>query len=151
MTSQNILIIDDEPSIRDVVHDVLEDEGYKVFTAANADAANAIYEEHQLDAILLDIWMPDTDGITLLKSWADTGLKAPVVMISGHGTVDTAVEAVRHGAYDFLEKPLSTARLLVTIKRALQSHQLETENKRLKSQLEPISELIGKSASMMQL
>ena len=152
MNGETILVVDDEPDIRQVVKDVLEDEGYAVLVAQSADEAKRSRLENKLDLILLDIWMPGTDGISLLKEWAEEGsAHIPVVMISGHGNVETAVEAIRYGAYDFLEKPLSTAKLLVTVKRALQSEKLRQENVALRSHLQLTSDLIGKSQSVREL
>jgi DNA-binding NtrC family response regulator len=152
VSAQTILVVDDEPDIRQVLQDILEDENYSVVTAENAERARKLGAGGNVDLILLDIWMPGTDGITLLKEWASgNGPDVPVIMISGHGNVETAVEAVRFGAYDFLEKPLSTAKLLVTINRALQSDQLRRENQRLRVRLEPASTLVGKSRIMSTL
>ncbi len=117
-----ILVVDDEPDIRLLLKDILEDEGYQVDVAEHAREANDIREKSQPDLILLDIWMPEVDGVTLLKEWkAHKNDTCPVVMMSGHGTVETAVEATRYGAYDFIEKPLSMAKLLSTVKSALNS------------------------------
>ncbi len=117
-----ILVVDDEPDIRFLLKDILEDEGYLVDIAEHARAANEIRRSSQPDLVLLDIWMPEIDGVTLLKQWkADDSDGCPVVMMSGHGTVETAVEATRFGAYDFVEKPLSMAKLLSTVKAALSS------------------------------
>ena len=123
MTTYSVLVVDDEPDIRQVVSDILQDEGYEVTVAANAAEARTRYAGDTPDLVLLDIWMPDTDGIALLREWRDdqTTTHPPVIMISGHGTVETAVEAIRIGAYDFLEKPLSTAKLLITVERALET------------------------------
>jgi len=151
MTKPHILIVDDEPGIRDTLQDILEDEGYEVTTAANAELAQAALKASEFDLILLDIWMPDVDGITLLRDIRQQGNHSPVVMISGHGTVETAVEAIQYGAYDYLEKPLTTAKLLVTINRALQSGEQEKQISRLKDQFEPVSHLIGNSETMVQL
>lgn len=115
-----ILIVDDEVGIRELLSEILADEGHQVLLAESAGAARGIRERQRPDLVLLDIWMPDTDGITLLKEWAATGqLTMPVVMMSGHGTIETAVEATRIGALDFLEKPIALQRLLTTVKRAL--------------------------------
>ena len=120
--SARILVVDDEPDIRFLLKDILEDEGYQVDTAEHARAANEKRSNMQPDLVLLDIWMPEIDGVTLLKQWkANDNDKCPVVMMSGHGTVETAVEATRYGAYDFVEKPLSMAKLLSTVKAALNS------------------------------
>ena len=116
----NILIVDDEAGIRELLQEILHDEGHQVFLAENAEAARLAFDSHALDLILLDIWMPDTDGITLLKEWSANGqLMMPVVMMSGHGTIDTAVEATKIGAFDFLEKPVGLQKLLHTVGRAL--------------------------------
>ncbi len=118
--SQRILVVDDEPDIRDLIRDILEDEGYAVELASSAAEAERQKQAFRPDLILLDIWMPEVDGVTLLKQWSEAGeLDAPVVMMSGHGTVETAVEATRYGARDFVEKPLSTAKLLRTVQTAL--------------------------------
>ncbi len=151
MTKPQILIVDDESSIRETLQDILEDEGYDVVTAANAELAQAALKADEFDLILLDIWMPDVDGISLLREIRQQGNQCPVVMISGHGTVETAVEAIQYGAYDYLEKPLTTAKLLVTINRALQSGEQEKKINRLKEQFEPASKLIGHSDTMIQL
>ena len=147
-----ILVVDDEPDIRRTVAEILEDEHYKVVTADNAAAAREAWKKQRPDLVLLDIWMPDTDGITLLKEWSKDGkLDSPVVMMSGHGTVETAVEATRLGAYDFIEKPVSMGKLLVTIERALEAGKLKRENRELQRQVEPTSFLVGKSAIMAKL
>jgi two-component system, NtrC family, nitrogen regulation response regulator NtrX len=117
---QQILVVDDEIGIRELLSEILSDEGYQVRLAENAAEARASRIRTRPDLVLLDIWMPDTDGITLLREWASAGLLTmPVVMMSGHGTIDTAVEATRIGAYDFLEKPIALQKLLVTVSRAL--------------------------------
>jgi DNA-binding NtrC family response regulator len=116
----DILVVDDEVGIRELLSEILRDEGHDVKLAGNARAARLMRDEARPDLVLLDIWMPDTDGITLLKEWARTGLLTmPVVMMSGHGTIDTAVEATRLGAFDFLEKPIALQKLLATVTRAL--------------------------------
>jgi DNA-binding NtrC family response regulator len=119
---QHILVVDDEIGIRELLSDILRDEGYQVRLAENATQARAQRLQARPDLVLLDIWMPDTDGITLLKEWASSGLLTmPVVMMSGHGTIDTAVEATRIGAFDFLEKPITLQKLLATVGKALRS------------------------------
>lgn len=120
MNERTVLVVDDEPDIRNLLQEILEDEGYTVSVADTASSARDLVEECLPDLVLLDIWMPDMDGITLLKEWKSAGiLKFPVIMISGHGTVETAVEATRHGAVDFIEKPVSLAKLLLTVEKAL--------------------------------
>jgi len=120
MNERAVLVVDDEPDIRGLLQEILEDEGYAVTTADTAEAAQEFVQESKPDLVLLDIWMPDMDGVSLLKLWKSSGaLNFPVIMISGHGTVETAVEATRHGAVDFIEKPLSLAKLLLTVEKAL--------------------------------
>ena len=115
-----ILIVDDEENIRISLKDILEDEGYDVFLAENAQKAKDLKNKESISLILLDIWMPDCDGITLLKDWSkEKQLNCPVIMMSGHGTIDTAIEATKIGAFDFLEKPISLQKLLKTIGSAL--------------------------------
>lgn len=120
MNTAHILVVDDEDDIRATISDILEDEGYAVSVAADAAAARVEVGRERPDLILLDVWMPDVDGITLLREWAREGApRCPVVILSGHGTVETAVEATRLGAVDFVEKPLSLAKLLRTVQKAL--------------------------------
>jgi DNA-binding NtrC family response regulator len=116
-----ILVIDDEVGIRELLSEILTDEGHDVATAENATTARAWRDERRPDLVLLDIWMPDTDGVTLLKEWAANGqLNMPVVMMSGHATIDTAVEATRIGAVGFLEKPIGMQKLLAAVKQGLE-------------------------------
>ncbi len=120
MASRNILVVDDEVGIRELLSDILQDEGHRVTTAENAQVAREMRLAKRPDLVLLDIWMPDCDGISLLKEWGNAGLlNMPVVMMSGHGTIDTAVEATRIGAFDFLEKPIALQKLLKTVGEAL--------------------------------
>lgn len=117
-----ILVVDDEVGIRDLLSEILSDEGHTVQLAENATAARSQRARGRPDLVLLDIWMPDADGITLLKEWSAGGqLTMPVIMMSGHGTIETAVEATRIGAMDFLEKPIALQKLLATVKRALRA------------------------------
>jgi DNA-binding NtrC family response regulator len=150
MSNPRVLVVDDEADIRALIQDILTDEGYAVTGAADANQARAARAERRFDLILLDIWMPDTDGITLLREWSDSGeLHCPVVIMSGHGTVDTAVEATRLGAFDFVEKPLSLAKLLRTVEAALESagKQSRAAHKLLPALLAPV----GRSALMQGL
>lgn len=151
MSQSQILIVDDEKSIRETLQDILEDEGYAITTAANAELAHAALKAGEFDLILLDIWMPDIDGITLLREIRTLGNSCPVIMISGHGTVETAVEAIQYGAYDYLEKPLTTAKLLATLNRALQSSEQAKQITQLKNKFEPVSSPVGHSETMNQL
>ena len=131
MSTPHVLVVDDEDDIRALIKDILSDEGYEVTNAADAAEARAARDEGKFDLILLDIWMPDTDGISLLREWSEHGqLDCPVVIMSGHGTVDTAVEATRLGAFDFVEKPLSIAKLLRTVERAIEAAKKQSSTAR---------------------
>lgn len=153
MSGTRILVVDDEPDIRMLVKEILEDEGYAVEVAEDGETARQRLPEVSPDLIMLDIWMPGIDGITLLKEWAAAGaLTGPVIMMSGHGTVETAVEATRLGAYDFLEKPLSLGKLLLTVERALDADRLRRENQGLKQRASTeVVQPLGRSATMQQL
>ena len=116
----NILVVDDELGIRDLLSEILNDEGHSVDLAENATQARAARAGNSYDLVLLDIWMPDTDGVSLLKEWASSGvLTMPVIMMSGHATIDTAVEATRIGAFSFLEKPITLQKLLKAVEQGL--------------------------------
>ncbi|MBU6485853.1 MAG: sigma-54-dependent Fis family transcriptional regulator, partial [Betaproteobacteria bacterium] len=120
--AREILVVDDEVGIRELLSEILQDEGYRVALAENAGEARAYRQRQQPALVLLDIWMPDTDGVTLLREWGSGGLLTmPVVMMSGHGTIETAVEATKIGAFDFLEKPIGLSKLLSTIARAFKT------------------------------
>ncbi|HET7202187.1 MAG TPA: sigma-54 dependent transcriptional regulator [Steroidobacteraceae bacterium] len=150
MTNARILVVDDENDIRELVRDILSEEGYVVETAANAIEARAACGRQAPDLVLLDIWMPDTDGISLLREWQQSqGLTAPVVMMSGHGTVETAVEATRLGAVDYVEKPLSLAKLLRTVQRALDEGKRRTRATR--TLVPPLIAPVGRSRLMRDL
>jgi DNA-binding NtrC family response regulator len=115
-----ILVVDDEIGIRELLSEILGDEGHAVTLADSASQARRVRDQQSLDLVLLDIWMPDTDGVTLLKEWAVSGkLTMPVIMMSGHATIDTAVEATRIGALDFLEKPIALQKLLKSVEQGL--------------------------------
>src|SRR5579885_3322379 len=146
----HILVVDDEADIRGLLKEILSEEGYEVDVAANAAQARASRARQPPDLVLLDIWMPDVDGITLLREWsASVTDGCPVVMMSGHGTVETAVEATRLGAFDFVEKPLSLAKLLRTVERALDA------GKRRRERVRPLPPQLlvptGKSRLMQEL
>ncbi len=141
MSTSHVLVVDDEADIRALIDEILSEEGYEVTVAGDAGEARAARGDNKFDLVLLDIWMPDTDGISLLREWSEPGdLDCPVVMMSGHGTVDTAVEATRLGAFDFVEKPLSLAKLLHTVERAIDASKKLAEPVRsiLPSLLSPI-------------
>jgi DNA-binding NtrC family response regulator len=148
LKTARILIVDDESNIRGLLEEILTEEGYAVTTAENASSARRAYATNNFDLVLLDIWMPDMDGITLLREWSEAGKLIPVVMMSGHGTVDTAVEATRLGAIDFMEKPVSLAKLLRTVDRALAQNQPGDHRRSL---LPPMVAPVGKSETMKTL
>jgi two-component system, NtrC family, nitrogen regulation response regulator NtrX len=150
MSAARILVVDDEADIRGLLKEILSEEGYEVDTAADGGQARAARARQSPDLVLLDIWMPDVDGITLLREWSASAADGcPVVMMSGHGTVETAVEATRLGAFDFVEKPLSLAKLLRTVERALEA------GKRRREPAHPLPPQLlvptGKSRLMQQL
>jgi len=150
MSNARILVVDDEADIRELVQEILSEEGYTVDVAANAAEARAACTRQAPDLVLLDIWMPDTDGISLLREWQQAqSLAAPVVMMSGHGTVETAVEATRLGAVDYVEKPLSLAKLLRTVRTALEEGGRRKQAAR--SLLPPLLAPIGRSQRMREL
>jgi len=148
----HILVVDDEPDIRSLVKEILEDEGYAVTVAKDGAAAKAAIAIRIPNLILLDIWMPDVDGITLLKEFSRVNhISCPVIMMSGHGTVEAAVEATRLGAFDFIEKPLSLSKLLVTVEGALSSGQSAVGQNVTRHEVLQSVEIIGKSALTRQL
>jgi DNA-binding NtrC family response regulator len=152
MPSGHILVVDDEPDIRNLVKEILEDEGFEVNTADSGESARQARRVRRPDLILLDIWMDDVDGITLLREWSEGGiLPCPIIIMSGHATVETAVEATRLGAYDFIEKPISLAKLLLVVNRALEAEKLQQENQGLRRQTLPVSEPAGKSGLVQSL
>ena len=128
----NILVVDDEHGIRDLLSEILNDEGHAVELAENAAQARAARLRERPDLVLLDIWMPDTDGVTLLKEWASTGLLTmPVIMMSGHATIETAVEATKIGAMAFLEKPVTLQKLLKAVEQGLAKSLAQQRDPRL--------------------
>jgi len=151
MPHAQILVVDDEPDIRQLVQEILEDEGYEVHVAKDGESARLSYAQQKPDLVLLDIWMPDIDGISLLKEWsASGGLDAEVVIMSGHGTLETAVEATRLGAFDFVQKPLSLAKLLATVRKALEARPQEKPSEAV-GPPEPTTEPLGHSQIMQSL
>ena len=149
MSTARVLVVDDEADIRALIDEILSEEGYEVTVAADASEARAAREVSRFDLVLLDIWMPDTDGISLLREWSEQAdLGCPVVMISGHGTVDTAVEATRLGAFDFVEKPLSLAKLLRTVERALEASRRQPD---ARSKTPSMMAPVGRSRLMQSL
>jgi two-component system nitrogen regulation response regulator NtrX len=152
MSAGKILVVDDESDIRRLLQEILTEEGYEVEVAADAGQARAARQRQAPDLVLLDIWMPDTDGITLLREWSSEPADGcPVVMMSGHGTVETAVEATRLGAYDFVEKPLSLAKLLRTVERALDARSRRPSGKFAGAGALAGSAPVGRSRTISQL
>ncbi len=152
MNIGNILVVDDEPDICVLIKEILEDEGFQITIAENGAQARTAIAKIKPVLVLLDIWMPDIDGITLLKEWSESrDFTTPVIMMSGHATVETAVEATRLGAYDFLEKPLSMAKLVLTVKNAIKTSWLQWENRKLQSYGAFPIEIIGKSGLIENL
>jgi DNA-binding NtrC family response regulator len=150
MRHHHVLVVDDEADIRTLIKDILTDESYGVTVAADAAQARSARADHKFDLILLDIWMPDTDGITFLREWSESGEpNCPVVIMSGHGTVDTAVEATRLGAFDFVEKPISLAKLLRTVEAALES--AGKQSKAARNLLPSLLAPVGRSKLMQGL
>ena len=141
-----ILVVDDEPDIRELIKDILEDENYQVNIAANGEEAQAEFNRQLPDLVLLDIWMPDIDGISLLKEFKQQNKAVTIVMMSGHGTIETAVEATRLGATDFIEKPLSMAKLLRGVEMALENRAKQAAIQRELSQVP-----VGKSSQITLL
>ena len=152
MNASKILVVDDESDIRRLLQEILTEEGYEVEVAAGAGQARAARARQTPDLVLLDIWMPDTDGITLLREWSNEARDScPVVMMSGHGTVETAVEATRLGAYDFVEKPLSLAKLLRTVERALDAKLRRPSGKFVTAGAVAAAGPVGRSRAVIQL
>ena len=147
--SYNILLVDDEESIRTTLAGVLSDEGYKVVTASDGESGIKEISSGDIDLVLLDIWMPGIDGLEVLKTIKEKWTDIPVVMISGHGNVETAVQATKLGAFDFIEKPLSIDKVVLTIEHALELNRLSSEYSRLSRELVGSQELVGESKPML--
>ena len=150
-SNANVLIIDDEHSIVDTLSSILEDEGYDVNTASSGEKGLEMFSRHNPDVILLDVWMPDMDGIETLKQIRARDKEVSIIMISGHSNIDTAVHAIKLGAYDFLEKPLSLDKVLILIRRALEKQNLEKENTALKNSIFEQWEIVGESSKILEL
>ena len=151
--SSNILIVDDEKDIRMLVSGVLEDEGYVTFEAGNSDIALSIFKKERIDLVVLDIWLEGSslDGISILKKIKEENPFVPVIMMSGHGTISTAVSSIKVGAYDFIEKPFKSDRLVLVVKRAIEAYKLKRENEDLRQLMFGEDELIGTSLLMQNL
>lgn len=146
-----VLVIDDEEGIRDSLRGILEDEGYEVITSESAEEGLRIFDEQSPELVLLDIWLPGMDGIEALKRMRDRRPSVPVIMISGHGTIELAVKAAKLGAYDFLEKPLSLERVIITVKRAIEKANLEGTLRATLENLEEKQRFIGQSPVIRHL
>lgn len=146
-----VLIVDDEEGIRESLSGIMEDEGYTVISAASGEDALKIMHEQQPDLMLLDVWLPEMDGLQVLQEIRAAGKEIPVIMISGHGNIEVAVKATKSGAYDFLEKPLSLERVLLSSRRALERSALQKENRDLRENLTRKWMLIGESSPMKEL
>src|SRR3989338_4624668 len=151
--SADVLVVDDEADIRELVAGILEDEGYAVRTAADSDQALAAIRARKPSLLVLDIWMQGggMDGLELLDMVKALDADLPVIMISGHGNIETAVSSIKRGAYEFLEKPFKSDRLLLVVERALETTNLRRENRRLRTQAITPEGLIGKSMAAQQL
>lgn len=144
----NILVVDDELGIRDLLSEILNDEGHHVELAENAAQARAVRQHMRPDLVLLDIWMPDTDGVTLLKEWSTGGLLTmPVIMMSGHATIETAVEATKIGAQAFLEKPITLQKLLKAVEAGLARHLLPSLARKPALPVEPVAAVAAAPAA----
>lgn len=151
MSKARILIVDDEAGIRQTLRGILEDEGHSVTAAADAVSGQALMASDEFDLVLLDVWLPDRDGLEILEELREGDFQTPVIVISGHGNIDTAVKAMRIGAHDFLEKPLTLNRVVVSVENALERNRLERQLRELSNRLDPERQLIGDSPPMQQL
>jgi len=149
--AHSVLVVDDEVNIRKTLDGVLSDEGYKVLAAESAEKALDALSRSLVDAVLLDVWLPGMDGLEALKRIRETYPLLPVIMISGHGTIDMAVKAVKNGAFDFIEKPISLDKLLITLSRAIEREMLRSENVELKERVERKFRMVGDSDAMLKL
>ena len=151
MAGEKILVVDDEPGVRTALESILSDEGYRVTTVESAEDGLAAVDRGEFDAILLDVWLPGMDGLEALKQLSERRSDAEVVMISGHGNIETAVRATKLGAFDFVEKPLSLEKTLLVLRNALNRRRLEQRNRQLLEQLARHIEIIGNSVPALQL
>src|SRR5712691_11721641 len=151
MTSGRVLVVDDEQGVRSTLSAVLRDEGFDVETAESGEECLSILEERSFQAILLDVWLPGSDGLETLRSLRRTGVDAAVIMISGHGTIETAVRATKLGAHDFVEKPLSLEKIVLALRNALRARKLEERNRLLREELRRDTQMVGASESMRRV
>ena len=146
-----LLVIDDERSIRNTLKEILEFEGHTVDVAEDGRAGLEMAMQKKYDAVFCDIKMPNMDGIEFLEKFSDASLEEPVIMISGHGTIDAAVECIKKGAYDFIQKPLDLNRILITLKNATEKSDLVKEKNLLKKKVKGVPEMVGESPAMMKV
>jgi len=151
MHGENILVVDDEPGVREALEDILQDEGFIVATARSGEEGLQALQVNRFDAVLLDVWLPGIDGLETLIQLRQRNVDSEVIMISGHGTIETAVRATKLGAFDFVEKPLSLDRTLLVLRNALRQRRLERRNRRLLEQLTRDTEILGTSAAAERL
>jgi two-component system nitrogen regulation response regulator NtrX len=151
MNKEKILVIDDESNIRSSLQGILEDEGYGIQTAETGEDALRVLDKQNFDLLLLDVWLPEMSGLDVLKRVKHSEDNPPVIMISGHGTIETAVQATKLGAFDFLEKPLSLEKVIVTVQNALKQRKLEEENVQLREKAKTRYHLVGESRSIRKL
>src|SRR5947207_1296517 len=147
----NVLIVDDESAIRESLKGVLEDEGYQASATESGEACLDLLRDTSFDVVFLDIWLPGMDGLDTLQKIRELENHPEVIIISGHGTIETAVRATKLGAFDFLEKPLSVDRTLILLKNALEAHRLRRENAEFKKQIQSKSVIVGESIPMKAL
>ncbi len=151
MRAETILVVDDEPSILKALQGILEDEGYEILLADSGEEALGIVREKPVDLVFLDIWLPGRDGVEVLKETKETHPNLPVIMMSGHGTIETAVNSTRLGAYDFIEKPLSLDKIVLSARNAIDQHRLQRENMSLRKKIGESIEILGTSPTIIAL
>jgi two-component system nitrogen regulation response regulator NtrX len=151
MPSETILVVDDERSILTALEGILEDEGYEAVLAGSGEEALSILNERPLDLVLLDIWLPGKDGVAVLREVKKLDPRLPVIMMSGHGTIETAVSSTKLGAYDFIEKPLSLEKTVLAVRHALEQNRLHQENEALRQRMEQSVEILGNSPAILEL
>ena len=151
MTAERILVVDDEPGVRSALEAILADEGFDVTTVESGEAGLEALDRGSFDAVLLDVWLPGIDGLDTLRRMRELNRDVEVVMISGHGTIETAVRATKLGAFDFVEKPLSLDQTLLVLRNALRQRRLQRSNRQLLEQVTRDTEIFGNSAAAVEL
>src|SRR6476659_6668644 len=151
MAHSNILIVDDEPGVRSALGGVLRDEGYDVETVENGETCLERLARRSYDLVILDVWLPGIDGLTTLQRLRERQADTQVVLISGHGNIESAVRAIKMGAFDFVEKPLSLEKTVLVVRNALRQRHLEAENRALRAHVDRQLTMVGDSHVMVQL